>query len=208
MGKCESTWNERGLGRTRPNGAANTGSRYVLITCSTYHSNYRERRHIQIFASVHLLLRVDHPRYLSALRKVICQHYKISKNLNWVFPHHDALDEKRNYSRRFQFVNQTSTMRASGGWLRARRSETGQHSQDLHMPKFLYNQSTTLDDSFFSTACPAGPHASIQDLLCHTINSSSGCMCPMNWCPVCKTIRQTARNKGLKGFLHVALSLT
>ena len=28
------------------------------------------------------------------------------------------------------------------------------------------------------------------------------------WCPVYKTIRQTSRNKGLKGFLHVALSLT
>jgi len=29
---------------------------------------------IQIFASVHLLLRVDHPRYLSALRKVMSNH--------------------------------------------------------------------------------------------------------------------------------------
>ena len=70
---------------TWPNWAANTGWQYVLITCSTYHSNYQERDTIQIFASVHLLLRVDHPRYLSALRKVTCQHYKISENVNWFF---------------------------------------------------------------------------------------------------------------------------
>jgi len=40
---------------------------------------------IQIFASVQLLLRVDHPRYLSAWRKVICQHYRISEIVNWFF---------------------------------------------------------------------------------------------------------------------------
>ena len=94
------------------------------------------------------------------------------------------------------------------GGLRARCSETGQHSQDLHMQKFLYNQSTTLDDSFFYIACPAGPHVSIQDLTCHTINSASGCMCSINWCPVCKTVWQTAWNEGLKKCLHPALSLT
>jgi len=36
------------------------------------------------------------------------------------------------------WVNQTSTMRAWGGWIRARCSETGQHSQELHMPKFIF----------------------------------------------------------------------
>ena len=40
---------------------------------------------IQIFASVHLLLRVDHPRYLSAWRKVICQHYRKTEIVNWFF---------------------------------------------------------------------------------------------------------------------------
>jgi len=101
----------------------------------------------------------------------------------WIgfFPDHDALDEKRNSSMRFQFVSQPDIYNGSVRWVITSavfRNRSTQ--QELHMPKFLYDQSTTLDDSCFSTLCPTGPHASIQDLSCHTINSTSGCMCLMN----------------------------
>ena len=136
---------------------------------------------IQIFASVHLLLRVDHPRYLSAWRKVICQHYRIWEIVNWfVFWSWRTWRKKELFYAISVRESTRHLMGAWGGWLRARCSETGQRSQELHMPKFLYDQSTALNDSCFSTVCPTGPHASIQDLSCHTINSTSGCMCPMN----------------------------
>jgi len=74
---------------------------------------------IQIFASVHLLLRVDHPRYLWPLRKVICQYYRISENVNWIFfrSWHTHELEKRNYSWRFQFVCQPDIYDASVRWV-------------------------------------------------------------------------------------------
>jgi len=157
---------------TRPNGAANTGLRYVLITSATYHSNYRERLHHSNFRkrplpppcwppSIFVSITQSHLSALQNLRKCELVFFLIMTHST----------KKGIILCDFSsWVNQTSTTRASGGLLQARCSETGQHSQDLHMPKILYNQSTTLDDSFFSTACPAGPHASIQDLSCHTIN--------------------------------------
>jgi len=177
----------RGIGRGRLtllNGATNTGWpwQYVFITCSTYHSNYQERRQHSNFCrrpppppcwppSIFVSMTKSH---LSALQNL--------RNCELVFFLIMTHSTKKgiilcDFS---SWVNQTSTMRAWGGWLRARCSETVQHSQELHMPKFLYDQSTTLDDSFFSKVCPTGPHTSIQDLSCHTINSTSGCMCPTN----------------------------
>ena len=139
---------------------------------------------IQIFASVHLLLRVDHPRYLWPLRKVICQYYRISENVNWFF--FRSWRTRRTWKKKLFLA---ISVRESTRHLWCERQvgsyecvtwRAVSNSQDLHMPKFLYNQSMTLDGSFFSTVCPTGPLASIQDLSCHTINSSSGCMCLMN----------------------------
>jgi len=119
----------------------------------------------------------------------------------------DALDEKRNYSMRFQFVSQPDIYDASVRWV---VTSTVLGDRSTH-PRITYAKVLIwpkYDDSFFPTVCPTGPHASIQDLSCHTINSTSGCMCPMNMVSCMQNDSADCSVKGLKGFLHVALSLT